>query len=80
MALLVTAAYTFVSSQALWQHGPSQLGIAAALYFLVRGREAERWPGVSLRSPSSRGRRIYSSSRLSGSTFFSVIRSKSDAS
>jgi hypothetical protein len=53
MALLVTAAYAFgtsslsVSSQALWQHGPSQLGIAAALYFLVRGREEERWVGVS---------------------------------
>jgi hypothetical protein len=53
MALLVTASYAFgtsslsVSSQALWQHGPSQLGIAAALYFLVRGREAERWVGVS---------------------------------
>ncbi len=53
MALLVAGAYAFgtsslsVSSQALWQHGPSQLGIAAALYFLVRGREEERWVGVS---------------------------------
>ena len=53
MALLVTGAYAFgtsslsVSSQALWQHGPSQLGLAAALYFLVKGREAERWVAVS---------------------------------
>jgi hypothetical protein len=56
MALLVTGAYAFgtsslsVSSQALWQHGPSQLGLAAALYFLVKGRargEAERWIAVS---------------------------------
>jgi hypothetical protein len=53
MALVVTGAYAFgtsslsVSSQALWQHGPSQLGVAAALYFLVRGREQERWVGVA---------------------------------
>ncbi len=53
MALLVTGAYAFgtsslsVSSQALWQHGPSQLGLAAALYFLVKGREAEGWVAVS---------------------------------
>jgi hypothetical protein len=53
MALLVAGAYAFgtsslsVSSQALWQHGPSQLGLAAALYCLVRGRESERWVGVS---------------------------------
>ena len=53
MALLVTGAYAFgtsslsVTSQALWQHGPSQLGLAAALYFLAKGREAERWVGVS---------------------------------
>ena len=53
MSLLVAAVYAFgtsslsVSSQALWQHGPSQLGIAAAIYLLVGGREAERWIGVS---------------------------------
>jgi len=53
MALLVTGAYAFgtsslsVTSQALWQHGPSQLGVAAALFFLVKGREAERWVAVS---------------------------------
>jgi hypothetical protein len=52
MALLITGAYAFgtsslsVSCQALWQHGPSQLGLAAALYFLVKGREAERWVAV----------------------------------
>ena len=36
-----------VSSQALWQHGPGQLGLACALYCLVRGRStgggAGRW-------------------------------------
>jgi hypothetical protein len=53
MALLVTVAYAFgtsslsVTSQALWQHGASQLGLAAALYFLVKGRDAERWVAVS---------------------------------
>ena len=42
-AVLVTLAYalgtsTFsVSSQALWQHGPSQLFVALGLYLLVRG-------------------------------------------
>jgi hypothetical protein len=45
-ALLLTAAYALgssslsVSSQALWQHGASQLGLAAALYCLVRGRRS----------------------------------------
>ena len=48
-ALLITAAYALgttslsESSQALWQHGASQLGLAAALYCLVRGRQQPRW-------------------------------------
>jgi hypothetical protein len=32
-----------VSSQALWQHGPSQLALAAALYGALRSRGAPRW-------------------------------------
>lgn len=32
-----------VSSQALWQHGPSQLALVAALYCLVRARDESRW-------------------------------------
>jgi Dolichyl-phosphate-mannose-protein mannosyltransferase len=32
-----------VSSQALWQHGPSQLALVAALYCLVRAREESGW-------------------------------------
>lgn len=35
------------SSQALWQHGPSQLAIASALYCLVRGRAEPRWLAFS---------------------------------
>lgn len=31
-----------VSSQALWQHGPSQLALAVLLYWLVRGMRDER--------------------------------------
>jgi hypothetical protein len=52
-ALLFTAAYALggsslsVSSQALWQHGASQLGLAAALYCLVRGRRSDRWVGLA---------------------------------
>jgi hypothetical protein len=48
-ALFIAAAYAFgsssfsTSSQALWQHGPSQLALAAALYCLVRGREEPQW-------------------------------------
>jgi dolichyl-phosphate-mannose-protein mannosyltransferase len=48
-ALGVTAVYALgtsslsVSSQALWQHGASQLALAAALYCLVRGRHDTRW-------------------------------------
>jgi hypothetical protein len=44
VALALTLVYAFgtsafsISSQALWQHGPSQLFITLGLYFLVRGR------------------------------------------
>lgn len=49
MALLITAIYALatssfsVSSQALWQHGPAQLCLTAALYCLVRGSKQPRW-------------------------------------
>ncbi|MCI0617103.1 glycosyltransferase family 39 protein [bacterium] len=49
MALLITAVYALatssfsVSSQALWQHGPAQLCLTAALYCLVRGSKEPRW-------------------------------------
>lgn len=36
-----------VSSQALWQHGPSQLALTTALYALLRGREQRRWLTVA---------------------------------
>jgi hypothetical protein len=36
-----------VSSQALWQHGASQLALTAALYCLVRGQSAPRWLGYA---------------------------------
>ena len=45
----ITAIYAFgtsswsVSSQALWQHGPSQLSLAAMLYCLVRTSEGGWW-------------------------------------
>ena len=48
-ALGIAAIYAFgtsswsVSSQALWQHGPSQLFLALLLLCLVRGRHDERW-------------------------------------
>jgi hypothetical protein len=51
--LLLTTAYALgssslsVSSQALWQHGASQLGLAVALYCLVRGRRSDRWVGLA---------------------------------
>lgn len=32
-----------VSSQALWQHGASQLAIVSAIYCLVRGRQKPHW-------------------------------------
>lgn len=49
----ITLVYAFgssslsTSSQALWQHGPSQLAIAATLYCLVRGRQAPRWVALA---------------------------------
>jgi hypothetical protein len=52
-ALLITVVYALgtsslsVSSQALWQHGPSQLTLSAALYCLVRGRSEPRWVGLA---------------------------------
>jgi hypothetical protein len=48
-ALGIAAIYAFgtsswsVSSQALWQHGPSQLFLALLLVCLVRGMRDERW-------------------------------------
>ena len=53
MAMLLTLIYAFgtsslsVSSQALWQHGPAQLALAAALYCLVRARDDPRWAGYA---------------------------------
>ena len=53
MALLLTFTYAFgtsslsVSSQALWQHGPAQLALAAAIYCLVRARGDPRWAGYA---------------------------------
>jgi hypothetical protein len=35
------------SSQALWQHSPSQLALAAALYCLVRGQTEPRWVAIA---------------------------------
>lgn len=48
-ALLIALAYAFgtssfsVSSQALWEHGPSQFFLALALYLLVKGRKGSRY-------------------------------------
>jgi hypothetical protein len=36
-----------VAAQALWQHGPMQLGLALGLYALVRGREDDRWVAMA---------------------------------
>jgi hypothetical protein len=36
-----------MSSQALWQHGPSQLCLSLALYFLVRGLAEDRFLGYA---------------------------------
>jgi len=53
MALLLTFVYAFattslsVSSQALWQHGPAQLALAAAIYCLARARDDPRWAGYA---------------------------------
>ena len=56
-SLVITAIYALctsafsISSQALWQHGPSQLFLALGLYFLVRGLHEENftpWSGFPL--------------------------------
>ena len=47
---LCTSAFS-ISSQALWQHGPSQLFLALGLYFLIRGLSKENftaWSGFPL--------------------------------
>jgi hypothetical protein len=36
-----------VSSQAVWQHGPSQLALIATLYCLVRGHDEPRWVSLA---------------------------------
>src|SRR6266700_2150384 len=36
-----------VSSQALWQHGPSQLALTTGLYSLIRGRKEPFWIGLA---------------------------------
>ncbi len=57
MALAITLIYALatsslsVSSQALWQHGPSQLALSAALYGALRSRAQASWlafTGLSL--------------------------------
>ncbi len=53
MAALIAIAYAFgtsslsVSAQSLWQHGPAQLALSAALYCLVRAREEPGWAGIA---------------------------------
>jgi hypothetical protein len=53
VALLLTVIYALgtssfsVISQALWQHGPSQLALATGLYSLIRGREEPVWLGLA---------------------------------
>jgi len=53
MAMLLTLIYSLgtsslsVSSQALWQHGPAALALAAAIYCLVRARDDPRWAGYA---------------------------------
>jgi Dolichyl-phosphate-mannose-protein mannosyltransferase len=52
MAVGLTLLYAFgtsslsVSSQGLWQHGPNQPALAAALYAVVRGLTDGRWVGL----------------------------------
>lgn len=52
-ALVVSLVYAFatstfsVSSQALWQHGPSQLAFASALYCLIRARQEPGWAALA---------------------------------
>ncbi len=49
MAIVIALVYAFASStlsigsQALWQHGPCELALSAALYALIRARRDERW-------------------------------------
>jgi hypothetical protein len=49
ISLLIVGVYALgtsslsVSSQALWQHGPSQLALVVALYALLRGRIDAHW-------------------------------------
>jgi len=51
-ALVITLVYAFgtsglsTTSQALWQHGASQLALTVALYGLVRGRD-DRWGALA---------------------------------
>ncbi len=53
MAMVLTFIYALgttsfsVSSQALWQHGPAQLALAAAIYCLIRARDDPRWAGYA---------------------------------
>jgi hypothetical protein len=53
VALTLSVIYAFgtsslsISSQALWQHGPSQLLLAASLYCLVRGMDQPKWAAFS---------------------------------
>ena len=52
-ALMLTLVYAFgtsslsVSSQALWEHGPAQLALCAAIYSLIRARDDPRWAGYA---------------------------------
>jgi hypothetical protein len=52
-SLLITVIYALgtssfsVSSQALWQHGPSQLALATGLYSLMRGLVEPVWIGLA---------------------------------
>jgi hypothetical protein len=49
MAIVIALVYAFatstlsIASQALWQHGPCELALSAALYALIRARRDERW-------------------------------------
>jgi hypothetical protein len=53
VSLLLTVIYALgtssfsVSSQALWQHGPSQLALTIGLYSVMRGREDPPWIGLA---------------------------------
>jgi hypothetical protein len=52
-AIGIAAIYAFgtsslsVSSQAMWQHGPSQFFVALALYFLTKGRHDDNYLGYA---------------------------------